>query len=336
MPAVRGGKNRAVIKGTVKRVRGSVPREVASARESDESMAQASASWCDDYAGIVAALAARMRHNASSAQCSLRPTAASRSGPSTDRALDRCARLDTTERMGNFQIAAAGTLRRAPGGWSPRPPRCSSAVLVVHLQRTIITSGNAVARQEREWARDVSSGTSALEDWGACARFPPSLPCFGLRRTRWITTCTSKRRTGSRSLHGDPRCVRWISTPQSDPMCGRDEMHVRRVLHVPTLRQMPPHGGLPTNPPKQPPTTAIQRPRRRAPELAGSPLQRRSLAPAPFAGKPRDPVVLACRSTAATPVSVHLLAVGTSRRADVPMARSTGVCADADAGRCGP
>ena len=78
-----------------------------------------------------------------------------------DRALDRCARLDTTERMGNFQIAAAGTLRRAPGRWSPRPPRCSSAVLVVappahhhHLRQRRSPTGTRVGtRREQRYVR---------------------------------------------------------------------------------------------------------------------------------------------------------------------------------------
>ena len=252
-------------------------------------------------------------------------------------ALDRCARLDTTSegwelpdcRSGNLTACAGADGRRARLDAHQRSRRRTSSGPSSPPATPSPDRTRVGTRHEQRYVLPRRKGAPAHDSHEV-------LPCFGLRRTRWITTCKSKRRTGSRSLHGDPRCVRWISTPQSDPMCGRDEMHVRRVLHVPTLQQMQPHGGLPTNPPKQLPTTPIQRPRRRAPELAGSPLQRPSLAPASFAGKPRDRVVLACRSTAATPVIVHLACGRHQPACRCAEARSTGVCADADAGRCGP
>ena len=132
--------------------------------------------------------------------------------------------------MGNFQIAAAGTLRRAPGRWSPRPPRCSSAVLVVappahhhHLRQRRSPTGTRVGtRRVQRYVRLGGLGAPAHDSHEVCRSLGYARPL-----DRYMH---SKRATGSRSLFTATRDASGGShRPTANPCRGRDESTVRRL-----------------------------------------------------------------------------------------------------------
>ena len=222
MPAVRGGKNRAVIKGTVKRVRGSVLLFVVNRKRLVLATGAVPHPQSNDGGGP----ARQQAHANPMSHWHRHPRHGATTTPASSPhwlpgVLSIDARDSTRRAEGweTFRLPQRESQWRAPAADGRRARLDAHQRSRGHLQRTIITSGNAVARQKCQWARDRSSDTSCLGRKKAAplARFTREFcPALGYA-SPLDRDMQSKRATGSRSLF---TATRDASGGSQRPQCG--------------------------------------------------------------------------------------------------------------------